>query len=105
MICFLLLWLQLQLMCLRTLHGCIGKRQGKRLVVVPGVPVVHVMLAEGLSGFTQHQVESRSVKVGEVHGHALGRAKAAANLLDGVAAAGLWMRPRAGDALVAVQNW
>src|SRR6185437_15591531 len=58
---------------------------------VPGRPVVHIVRTEELAGFALDNVEGGSIKVGEVHGHALRGAKAAADLLDGVSAAGLRM--------------
>src|SRR6185312_16730952 len=73
------------------IHTAIRERQREGCSAVPGRPVVHIVRTEKLAGFALHQVERGSVKVGEVHGHALRGAKAAAYLLDGVSAAGLRM--------------
>src|SRR6476660_9716717 len=91
-------------MLFRVLYRCIRKRQRESFVVIPGVPVVHVMRAEGLSGFAQHQVEGGGVEVGEVDGHSFTRAKAASDLLDGVAAARLRLPAWSDDAGMAVQD-
>src|SRR5260221_13026776 len=91
-------------MCLGALYGRIGICQGERLAVVPDVPVVHVVRAEGLAGFTFDEIEGGVVQVGEVHRHTLGRTKATAHLFDGVTSARLRVCPGTGSACMAMQK-
>src|SRR5437868_5639696 len=72
-------------------------REGKDecCAVVPGVPLIHVMAAEDLAGLASDDIERAGVEVGQVGGESLRGPEAVADLLHGVAIAGLWNRSRA----------
>jgi len=72
-----------------------GDGQEERSAFVPSGPLIHEPRAGGVAGLAENDVQGGVVKVGEIGRETLGRAEAAAYLLDrgGVAA----LRLRAGS--------
>src|SRR5262252_9421836 len=97
----MLLRFQPQLMRLRSLDSRVRVRQREGDVSIPCRPVVHVVGAEGLAGFAEHDVERRRVQIREVDGHALGRAEGASHLLDSEASSRLRLSAGTGPMLEA----
>src|SRR5580704_6403675 len=85
-------------MRLGLLHCLLRKRQGERCAFVPGLPLVHVVGAEEISGLSGYGVQSGLVEVGKVGGVALGGAEEAVDLFDGHTVAGLIMAAGTGPA-------
>src|SRR5205807_8052563 len=76
-------------------HGSIAERHREGKAFIPGVPLVHVVRAEELARLSGDDIKGAGIEVGEVNGHALGWAKACADLLDGSAVARLRNTSRA----------
>src|SRR5262249_12605220 len=85
-----------QLMCLHLLDSFRREWQRKCKALIPGLPLVHVIGAEGIAGLSSNCVERRSVKIGEVNCEAPRLPESASDLLYGVAGTRLRMEAGTG---------
>ena len=78
-------------------HLCdcfLGEVQREGCAFVPGLPLIHVVGAEQVTGLASDGIQGGLVEVGEIGSVAFGGTEGAAHLLDGETAAGLVVLPK-----------